>query len=469
VGQPLNKLSNHENHIMELIKRLIIVALLIVGFAPYESRISSANYSENEILTDAETNSLTKLLASDVIYKIDSVISRFSSHYRFSGNVLVALSGTEIYSKSVGYADPIKKEHVKPETIFQMASVSKQFTAAAIMLLKSDGRLSFEDSLVKYIPEVPYPAITINHLLHHISGLPNYMYLLDKYWKKDYAPDNEDVIDLMARYKLSLYFRPGSRYDYSNTGYVMLASVVERITGLSLNEFLQRRIFRPLEMNSTFVYSTADTAIQRLQIDGFRALRHGYIRIKDSHHNGPVGDKGICSTTSDLMKWDRALYNDSPFNKELLEMAFTPAVTTGGKEVPYGLGFRLRQCNGSKVVYHNGIWEGSRTNFHRFIEQGNTIIVLNNTSISTNHELVRQIERILTSEENLQTTSKITRIVLEEGLEAALNYYSDLTDNDSVSRPDIRKLMQAAEYMHSIGKDNKAEEMKELVKSMVSI
>lgn len=453
---------------MELIKRLIFVIILIVGFSPYESRISSANYSENEILTEAETHSLTKLLASEVIDKIDSVITRFSSHYRFSGNVLVALSGNEIYSKSVGYADPIRKEPAKPETIFQMASVSKQFTAAAIMLLKSDGRLNFEDSLVKYIPELPYPAITINHLLHHISGLPNYMYLIDKYWKKEYAPDNEDVIDLMTRYKLPLFFRPGSRYDYSNTGYVMLASVVERITGLSLNEFLQRRVFKPLQMNSTFVYSSADTAIQRLQIDGFRALRHGYIRIKDSDHNGPVGDKGVCSTTSDMLKWDRALYNDSPFNKELLEMAFTPAVTTSGKEVPYGLGFRLRQYNGSKVVYHNGLWEGSRTNFHRFIEQGNTIIVLNNTSITTNHELVRQIEKILSNEESIRTTSKITRIIVEEGLEAALSFYSDLKEDDLVCRPDVRKLMQAAEYMHSIGKDNKAEEMKELCRLMVS-
>lgn len=454
---------------MKLLYRIILVVTLIIASSTYNSHTASANYNENEILTELETNELTKILASDIIERLDSLVEVFTVRNRFSGNVLVAFEGSEIFNKSVGYADPLKKEPVKPETIFQLASVSKQFTAAAIMLLKSDELLDFEDLLIKYIPELPYSTITISHLLHHISGLPNYMYLVDKYWKQDGAPNNNDVVDLMSKYKLPLFFKPGSRYDYSNTGYVMLATVVERVSGLTLNEFLQQRIFRPLEMNSTFVYSTADSTVQRLQTDGFRALKSGYVRIKDTHHDGPVGDKGICSTTGDLLKWDNALYEGTIIDYELLQMAFSPIVTTSGKEVSYGYGFRIKESEGSKVVYHNGIWEGSRINFHRYIDQGNTIIVLNNTSISSNHELVRQIENLLNKENKLQVTSKITSLIIDEGLESALDYYIKISECDPFRHPDIRKLMKAAEYMHSIGKDKKAEEIKELCKVMVQV
>ena len=464
----MNKL-NSAGKVMKHVFRLILVLLLCVGFSSIDSHISSANLNDTEILTDSEAHHLTKILASDITNRLDSLVSKFASRYRFSGNILVAYDGSEIFSKSVGYADPLKKEPVKAGTIFQLASVSKQFTAAAILILINDGRLNFEDELSKYIPELPYNNITIKHLLHHLSGLPNYMYLVDKYWKADDAPDNEDVIDLMAKYKLPLYFIPGSRYDYSNTGYVMLATVVQRISGLTLNEFCQRHIFNPLGMKNTFVYSSADTTITRAQTDGFRASRSGFVRIRETHNDGPVGDKGVCSTAEDMLKWDNALYKESPIKQELLQIAFSPSTTNSGKEVPYGCGFRIRDCNGCKVVYHNGIWEGSRINFHRFIDLKHTIIVLNNTSISSNHELVRLIEGTLNNETSLSITSKITRMVLEEGLQSALGYYSELAETDPVLRPDIRKLMQAADYMYSIGKDKKAEELKELCKAMVTI
>lgn len=443
--------------------------MFIVGYAPYESRIVSANLNEIEILTDTESRQLHSIIASDVISQLDSLIESFTGHYRFSGNILVAFGGEAIYSKSVGYADPIKREPLKSESVFQLASVSKQFTAAATMLLAQDGLIDFSDPLSKYIPELPYKDITISHLLHHISGLPNYMYLIDKYWKDKSAPDNEDVIDLMAKYRIPLFFKPGSRYDYSNTGYVMLATVVQRVSGMSLNTFLQKRVFGPLEMKNTFVYSSADTSITRSQIDGFRAYRSGYSRIIDSHHDGSVGDKGICSTTEDLYKWDRALYNGNIISQEMLEKAFNPATTTGGKEVMYGFGFRIKESNGSKVIYHNGIWEGSRTNFHRFIDKQNTIIILNNTSISSNHELVRLIENTLNQDSSLLITSRITKLLVEKGQKPALEYYNEIQETQPFNRPDIRKLMLAAEFMHSIGKENKAAEIEELCKAMVAI
>ncbi|HCT69807.1 MAG TPA: serine hydrolase, partial [Bacteroidales bacterium] len=174
------------------------------------------------------------------------------------------------------------------------------------MLLKSDGRLDFDDKVADYIPELPYPGVRISHLLHHTGGLPNYMYLIDKYWSKNYPPDTEDVIAMLERYRLPAFFKPGSRYDYSNTGYVVLAALVERITGMSLNEFLQRRVFIPLGMKNTYVYRSADSNLVKRHIDGFRALKSGYLRIQESKSNGPVGDKGVCSTLEDLYIWDQA-------------------------------------------------------------------------------------------------------------------------------------------------------------------
>lgn len=465
----LTKIIRQLYNLMKLLIRIIFAFVLIIGFSPFDPQISSANYNENEILSDEENSQLSQILASDIVLKIDSLVNAFTTQQRFSGNVLVALGGNAIYNRSIGYGDPIRKEPVLESDIFQLASISKQFTAAAIMLLKSDGRIDYSDSLSKYIPELPYKGITISHLLHHLSGLPNYMYLIDKYWNEDRDPDNEDVVDLMAKYKLPLFFKPGSRYDYSNTGYVMLGTVVQRVSGLSLNEFLQRRLFKPLGMESTYVYSTTDTSIGRRQVDGFRATRRGFIRIADSHHDGPVGDKGVCSTTGDLLKWDNALYKGTVLSTDLLAQAFEPTVTDAGKEIPYGHGFRLRESNGAKVVYHNGIWEGARTNFHRFVEDGSTIIVLNNTSVGSNHELVRLIEGALSQDKTLPLTQKISKLLIEEGLESAMDYYTEASENDPFQHPDIRKFMKAADFMYSIGKDRKAEDFRQLCEMMISI
>lgn len=435
--------------------------MLIAGFSGFDSRIASANFNESEILTEQENLDLCKIFSAEKIARLDSLIEKFSVKYRFSGNILVGLSGYNVYQRSVGYADPISKIAAKPESIYQLASVSKQFTAAAIMLLKSDGKLDFDDLVVDYIPELPYKNITIAHLLHHVGGLPNYMYLTDRYWDKKTPPDNEDVITLMAKHKLPVFFQPGSRYDYSNTGYMVLATIVQRISGMSLNDFLQRRLFKPAGMNSTYVYSSADTSIKRKHTDGFRATRSGYIRIQDTRNNGPVGDKGVCSTAGDMFLWDRALSMGSPISKEILEEAFTPIKTNSGRDVPYGFGFRIREYNGQKVVYHNGLWEGARTNFHRYIDSQNTIIVLNNTSIRTNHELVSQIEAIIGGDKTTEVTEMIAKMAIEKGVEPAIDLYFEILDSYPDIEIDFEKIATVADYLQKAGKTEKASRLEE--------
>lgn len=455
---------------MKHIYRTLIISILIVGFSPLDNRIASANFNRNEILTDAENHQLSNLIASTTIHKIDSLVNLYSTQKRFSGNILVALAGQEIYSRSIGFHDPIEKENLEKNNIFQLASVSKQFTAAAIMLLTIDGKIELDEVITKYIPDFPYQDITLTHLLHHTSGLPNYMYLVDRYWKNSYAPTNDDIIKLLTKYKLPTFFKPGSKYDYSNTGYVILATVVQRVSGVSLNNFLKDRIFKPLGMNNSYVFSSSDSTCKRLHIDGFKSIKNGFIRYKASNNDGPVGDKGICSTIEDMFKWDKALYQESIFSKDILEQAFLPAKDRKGRDIPYGFGFRIRESIGSgKVIYHNGIWQGFRTNFHRYIESGNTIIVLNNTSIRTNHELVSKIEAILNNSKVETETAKITQILINNGSDSAKEYFEELIEVNPFFHLNVRKLMQAADYMSTIGKEKKADEIKDFCNTIISI
>lgn len=448
---------------MKHLPRLILTLMFTLFFAGNDSLTSGTSFDESEILTSQEELELNKILSADRIRRLDSLLNVYTSVKGFNGNVLVAISGYKVFERASGYADPLRKEPVSSASVYQLASVSKQFTAAAVMLLKSDGRLDFDDMVVDYIPELPYPGVRISHLLHHTGGLPNYMYLIDKYWSKNYPPDTEDVIAMLERYRLPAFFKPGSRYDYSNTGYVVLAALVERITGMSLNEFLQRRVFIPLGMKNTYVYSSADSNLVKRHIDGFRALKSGYLRIQESKSNGPVGDKGVCSTLEDLYIWDQALYSGFPISSGLLDEAFSPVRSLSGKEIPYGYGFRLRTYNKEKVVYHNGVWEGFRSNFHRYPESRNTIIVLNNTSTRINHELVSQIESIIHNYPVEDITRAMAGLALEKGCEEAYDFYLFLEDTGQAEQVDIERLAEVSTFMQQSGKATKAGEINRLI------
>jgi CubicO group peptidase (beta-lactamase class C family) len=453
---------------MKILLKLSLVFLIVFFTTGNANRISSANNSETEILTSNESLQLSKIIDSKLLLALDSITNVYATQKGFSGNVLVAIDGLNVFEKSLKYADPISKKPFQSTSIFQLASVSKQFTAAAILLLKADDLLDLDDELTKYISELPYKGVTLRQLLHHTGGLPNYMYLVDKYWNQENCPDNEDIIELMAKYKLPVFFRPGYKYDYSNTGYVMLATVVERVSGMSLNDFLQRTVFGPLGMKSTYVYSSADTSVKHHQEDGFRALRRGYARIYETKNNGPVGDKGVCSTTGDLFLWDQALYHGSPISFDLLEEAFLPAKSSNGKEVAYGFGFRLKLENEQPVIYHNGVWEGFRTNFHRFPSTRNTIIVLNNTSTRVNHELVNDIDQLINYKSSQDFTKMIVNIVLEEGVSEAVEAVKEIRSLHKDATFNFRTILKVAEFMEQSGKPETASRFKSLVDEMTS-
>ncbi len=184
--------------------------------------------------------------------KIDSVLSMVPD---FSGVALIADKGKQIYFKATGYRNFETKVPLDTTDIFELASVSKQFTAMVIMMLKEEGKLSYDDLIEKYIPGLPYPGITIRHLLTHTSGLPDYQAIMDQYWDKSKVADNNDILTYLKKYQPPSLFAPGEKYTYSNTAYVILASIAEKVSGKDFIEFCSERIFTPLNMKNTDIRS----------------------------------------------------------------------------------------------------------------------------------------------------------------------------------------------------------------------
>lgn len=405
---------------------------------------------KKEILSDEEEIQLASIFTAKKVDEIDALLKIYRKRFRFHGNVLVAYHGMLIYNRSFGIADFTTNRVMDINDRFQLASVSKQFTSTAIMLLAQEGKLDISDTVQRIIPEFPYERVTIEQLLHHTAGMPNYMWLLEHKWEKGRKAYNSDIIRLMKENNTSLYFRPGRRYEYSNTGYAVLAYIVEKVSGIPFADFVQQRIFDPLNMNNSFVYSNASENDYPMHLQGhYRRWKH-YNIIKETVHDGIVGDKGVYSTTADLYKWDQSLYTNILLSDSMRNIAFTPVKVRGRYDYPYGYGFRLKKVNGKKVVYHTGLWEGFRTNLMRYVEDKNTIIVLNHTNINVNNVMVKRIESILAKPLEGSNAQAVVSVALKQGEEKAFEYYNTVKQNNDFV--DITKILEAANVLSTMGK-----------------
>ncbi|MEM8525562.1 MAG: serine hydrolase [Bacteroidota bacterium] len=192
---------------------------------------------------------------NDKSQKLDSVYSAHFERNEFNGNVLVAENGKVIFHKSYGIANEQTNEKLNIQTTFELASVSKQFTAMGIVQLQKEGKLAYDDLISKYIPELKmYKGITIKNLLIHTGGLPDYMSMMEESWDKSIIATNQDVIETFAKLQPEKELEPNQEFSYSNTGYLLLGTIIERVSGKSFEEYLNEKIFAPLEMENTFVY-----------------------------------------------------------------------------------------------------------------------------------------------------------------------------------------------------------------------
>lgn len=322
--------------------------------------------------------------------KIDSLLTSLYQKGKLNGNILVAEKGHIIYLKSFGIANEITGEKVSENSVFELASCSKQFTAMGIMILKKQGKLHLDDPLSKYIPALSYySTVTLRNLLNHTAGMPDYLSIMDTVFDKSKIATNKDIIAIFARLKPALEFEPNTQFKYSNTGYALLASVIEQASGTTYANFLNTSIFKPLHMNNTFVYN------RRLHPQKIDHYAYGYIYsrylqkyiLPDSIEkakvvywlDGVVGDGTVNATVKDLLKWDRALYTDKLISTEDMNLVFTPATLKNKTLTKYGFGWKLEQyADYGKITRHSGGWPGYKSDIERHVDHDYTIIVLQN-------------------------------------------------------------------------------------------
>jgi len=339
----------------------------------------------------------------NVSKKLDSVFKRLNKRHGFHGSVLVAQNGKLIFNNEYGYADFKTKTKLNSKSTFQLASVSKQFTATAVLILYEQGLIGLNDPVTEYFPNFPYKEITIKHLLNHTSGLPKYFWLAEHKWEKQLAPDNSEMIDLMVEYDLPLFFRPGSRFDYSNTGYFVLASLIEKVSGMEYGLFLDKNIFEPLNMKNSFVYRFQIDSEDENQLKGYKLYRRRrYAPVTGTVNDAIVGDKNVYSTAEDLLIWVNALNSCKVISDTSLYEMYTKGKTKYNRNVPYGYGFRIKNEDSEKIVYHNGKWNGFSTSIKQYTDSDLVIVILEHSNYKYMNYLSAKVKTIV--DQNFENT-----------------------------------------------------------------
>lgn len=395
----------------------LFIALAAIGSIAFVVKPHHSGKKAHALEVVEETQS-PPLFSREELEFYDTSFREYLQQNRFNGTALVARNGVVLYQEHFGYSDFRNNTALTLETPFQLASITKTFTAAAILLLQEERMLHIDDPVAAHIEGFPYPDMTIRHFLNHTSGIQNYMYLVERHWQGEFPPSNEDVLRLFMRHQPGRNFLPGTRFGYSNTGYAFLALLVERVSGLPFPEFMHQRIFEPLGMNNTFVYNPrAQHPIAEGSALGFRAGRRSFIANPDLVHDGVFGDKGIYSTVIDLFIWDRSICEARLLPEEVWTQAFEPAMLQNGRQVSYGHGWRLQSFLDRRVVHHPGRWNGFRTSFKRFVDDDATLILLSNNSRDV-AAIVEGMQHILFHEE--------IRLLAENPVEDELAYEEEV-------------------------------------------
>jgi CubicO group peptidase (beta-lactamase class C family) len=343
---------------------LILNAVAIA--APFAARAQNSSSTDNALSA-----------------KVDVYVNGEMRAEKIPGMALaIVRDGKMVKAQGYGLANIELDVPVKPETIFQTGSVGKQFTATAVMMLVEDGKIRLDDPVGKYLPRTPasWSKITVRSLLTHTSGIADYE--SDSLTKKgaafinlrnDYTED-----ELFAKLSgLPLDFPPGSKWSYSNSGYLLLGILIHKVTGQFYGDVLQERIFRPLGMTSTRIISEADIIPNRAA--GYR-LVNGEIKNQEwvSPTLNTTADGALYTNVPDMAKWDAALYTDKLLGKGSLDQMWSAVRLNDGKTAPYGFGWEVTEVNGHRLIEHGGAWQGFTTQISRYVDERFTVIVLTN-------------------------------------------------------------------------------------------
>lgn len=332
---------------------------------------------------------------------------------------LVQTDGKIVFAKGYGIRQLNSADKIDPQTNFRLASVTKQFTAMAIMLLVHDGKLHYDDHLTEIFPEFPAygRTITIRNLLNHTSGLPDYSDIMEQQeknggpkWSPEHQIQDDEVLKLLEEQPVGK-FAPGTRWEYSNSGYVVLGLIVAKVSGMPYRAFLQRRIFAPLKMDHTVVYQKGINTVSE------RAYGHSkesgkLIETDQSATSATLGDGGIYSNVADMANWDDGLRKHTLLSEKEMLPALTPVKLADGSQpiwprdphsgdasepspVMYGFGWFLDPYQGHARDYHDGGTQGFRTTIQRFINDNFTVIVLSNRTDLDSDKLSLKVADLL--------------------------------------------------------------------------
>lgn len=320
---------------------------------------------------------LPKLTAGYINEKKHKIAQFFDKVWNENDNVsfIVAQNGQIIYENYLGFANRAKGINITKDTPIHIASVSKVLTANAVLMLVDAGKIKLEQKVTEFLPDFPYPDVTVLTLLNHRSGMKNYAYFTYKtgVWDIKKELTNEDIVKVMKDYNIPLESKTDTRFGYCNTNYAMLALIIEKVTNLKYPEAMQEMIFKPLGMNNTFVYETSK------HLGKVSLSYKGTMDLAVEYLDGVYGDKNIYSTPRDLLKFDMARYNPSFLNPELLKKMYQGYSYERKGERNYGLGIRMLEFEkGEPFYYHNGWWHGNTSCFINMRKEKVTMFVISN-------------------------------------------------------------------------------------------
>ena len=343
----------------------------------------------------ADPPSTTEIGADDPV--IDAVFADWDSPDAPGCAIAIAENGDLVYTRGYGSANLDYNIPITPETVFDVASITKQFAAASLTLLEEDGVLSLDDDVRRWLPELPDygQVITLRHMIHHTSGLRDYLNLFPLAGRGSYYPISLDqILEMMARQQAPV-FEPGERYEYSNTAYMLIAKVIERASGKSFGEFADERIFRPLNMQGSFMYENMERIVPG-RATGYGRNDNGDPFIVHNYNFDVAGDGQLYTTMPDLLRWDRWLHGDKP---TIYSKMLTDGQLNNGEPINYAQGIGLEEYRGLRVVEHGGSSWGFRTHLLRFTQPGLSIALSCNDDSANPWRMAMQVADHLLADE----------------------------------------------------------------------
>jgi CubicO group peptidase (beta-lactamase class C family) len=328
-----------------------------------------------------------------LIRSVDLLFSEYTPLIGPGASVAIIKDGKVFFSNAYGMADLEARTPAATNTNYRLASVTKQFTAMAVLMLVDRGKLALDSRLTDVLPGAPayMKSVKIRHLLNHTSGIVDYEDLVPE--SQNVQVLDKDVLSLLISID-SVYFLPGEKFKYSNSGYSLLALAVEAVSGVPFADFLKKNIFTPLGMNHTLAYQQGISTVDN-RAYGYSRTDTGFLRTDQSVTSAVLGDGGIYSSVDDLFKWDQALYAGSLIRSSLFEEALTPAKLNDGSRTTYGFGWFVEPYKNTTRYLHAGSTQGFRNAILRMPDQQLTVIILTNRNEGEPIEIARKIADLM--------------------------------------------------------------------------